>query len=345
MKCSAFDRILDDTAGKNGPVAQTSAETHIQTCALCRARVDELVAPGESLARLIANIEPMTVGSCPGIEDLACWCADDALQPEEARSISLHVSACEACAFSSAQLRLELGRGLGLPHGTVLQARDRATGNSPAVSSAPVVAQVVGTLILAVATATILIPRFDRLNWPREPQAVQGREQSLLDVDQWPLQASFEFRLRGRQETHSLTFPHYPGVQLSRDYEYAVHLSTRRTGWLLLFLKGPDNRLSLLLPTGAPSNPILRLEAGQTARFPSESVWEPISASSGRGELYAVYLDNVTMAETLVSESRRAGASGHKAETLAAKLDQMVVAGDCTSLDRPCVLTFEWEVF
>jgi hypothetical protein len=160
-----------------------------------------------------------------------------------------------------------------------------------------------------------------------------------------PLQAIFEFRLRESSETHSLMFPHYPGIQLSRDYEYAVHLTALRPGWILLISVNPDQRLSLLLPARAPSNQVPSLKAGGVMRFPSGSAWDPVAANSGRHKLYALYLDNAKAAEELVAESRRAEDTGASAVALEKELDEMVVTGGCASLSRPCVLTFEYEVF
>jgi hypothetical protein len=203
-------------------------------------------------------------------------------------------------------------------------------------------------LLLVLVSAAIIVPKLSRLDLPRleSPGAVAiGQRPAQPAPAAWPLQASFEFRLKGGSETHGLMFPHYPGVQLSENYEYALHFTARRTGWLLLFSLDQDRRLALMVPGGGPSSQIPRLEAGQTTRFPHAPAWEPVAAHSGRRKFYAVYLDSVAAADDLVAKSRLPDASGPTEGALAGKLDEMVVAGGCSSAGRPCVLTLEYEVF
>jgi hypothetical protein len=202
-------------------------------------------------------------------------------------------------------------------------------------------------LLLVLFSAAIIVPRLSRLDLPRLefPGAVAvGQRPAQPAPGAWPLHASFEFRLKGSSETHSLWLPHYPGVQLSESYEYAVHFNAYRAGWLLLFSVDQGGRLSLVVPAAGPSSRIPHLDTGQTLRFPHESEWEPIAAVSGQRKLYAVYLDSIAAAEELLTESRRPDSSG-PSEALARKLDEMVVVGGCSSLDRPCVLKLEYEVF
>lgn len=347
MKCPAPDRLLTNLAGENGAAARASAEAHVQTCASCRAGIEALVTPGDSLVRLIATTEPTTAGHCPELEDLACWCAGDQLQPEKAARISLHVSGCEACAFSSAQQRLELGTGSGLPYSGVSQDQGGSGTIAPAVSAASrasVVAQVVGALTLVLVSVATILPRLDRPDSTRGVPAAEDRAQRPANPADWPFQAFFEFRLEASSETHRLMFPHHPGVHLSRDYEYAVHFAARRAGWYLLFSTGPDQRLSLLVPGGGSSHRSAHLEAGETARFPSGVAWEPVAANSGRRQFYAVYLDSITAAEDLVTRWRDREGPGQSTESLVRKLDDMVVAGGCSAIAGACVLTFEYEV-
>jgi hypothetical protein len=182
------------------------------------------------------------------------------------------------------------------------------------------------------------------MQFPRVPAMIDGTRQASNPAES-PQQAIFEFRLRQSSEIHSFMFPHYPGVQLSGDYEFAVHLTALRPGWILLFSVNPDKRLTLLLPGDGGASQIPHLDAGQMVRFPSESAWEPITPNPGRRRFYAVYLDDVATARSLVAESRRADASEGGLAALRTKLDEMVVAGGCASSTRPCVLTFEYEVF
>jgi len=339
---------MKSLAGEHGPAAREAAKAHVRTCASCRAGVDALVAPSDSLVRLAATTEPATVGRCPELEDLACWCTGDTLRPDDVKRIALHVSGCEACAFMTAQLRLELALSPERPFGGLFEHRNGSAVNASVGSAglgAPVIAQVVGGLLLVLISATVLLPKLGRLEFLHEAPVYQRHAQRPPDPAEWPLQASLEFRLKGAAEKHSLMFPHYPPVQLAENYEYAFHFTSRRTGWLLLFSVDQDRRLSLLVPGGAPSSRIPGLEAGRTLRFPPEPAWEPVAANSGRREFYAVYLDSVVAAEELVTKARLPDASGQIAATLTRKLKEMVVAGGCAYADRPCVLTLEYEVF
>lgn len=350
MQCPAPDRLLETLAGGSSSAARAAAEAHVRGCASCRASVDALLAASDALVRLVTVTGPTSLGRCPELEDLACWCTGGPLPPEGVRRVALHVSGCEACAFLAAQLRFELGPGAEHSYGRLFQHRGGSASDAPvhlAVSRAPVVAQCVGTLFLALVSAAIIIPKISRLNFPRlefPPAVAVSPRPAQPALAAWPLKASFEFRLKGSAETHSLWFPHSPAVQLSESYEYAVHFNAHRAGWLLLFSVDQGGRLSVAVPAGGTSNRIPYLDTGQTLRFPRESEWEPIAAVPGRCKLYAVYLDSIAAADNLLTESQRSDASGLR-EALARKLNEMVVVGGCSSVDRPCALKLEYEVF
>jgi hypothetical protein len=349
MRCPAPDRLLETLAGGKGSAVRTAAEAHVRVCASCRALVDALVTPSDTLIRFVTATGPASLGGCPELEDLACWCTGGPLPPEGVRRVALHVSGCEACAFLAAQLRLEIGPAAEHSFGRLFQHQSGPAAGAPmrlAVSRAPVVAQCAGAVLFVLFAAAILVPKLSRLDLPRLefPSAVAvGQRPAQPAPAAWPLQASFEFRLKGSSETHSLWLPHYPGVQLSEGYEYGVHLNAHRAGWLLLFSVDQGGRLSVLVPAGGPSNRVPHLDTGQTLRFPPEPEWEPITAVPGQRKLYAVFLDSIAVAEELLNESERPDASGLN-EALAKKLDEGVVGG-CSSVDRPCVLKLEYEVF
>jgi hypothetical protein len=348
MNCPAPDRLLATLAGEHGAAALSGAQAHVESCATCRAGLNAFIAPDVSLSRLLGHVEPATVGQCPDVEDLACWAAGDPLPLEKVARISIHAAECEACAFSSAQLKLELARTARQLNSGPPKHQSPST-SAPsgisAVSRAPVIAQVMGALALVAASMAILLPRFDQRDSRSEAPTEQVQAPRSAAAADWPFQASFEFRLEGLSASNRLMFPHHPGVHLSKDYDYALHFEARRTGWLLLFSTDPDERLSLLVPGDRGAGQIPRLEPGQSFRFPADLEWEPVAASSGRHELYAVYLDSVAAAEELVSEWNSAGVSGQRIAGLTEKLDQMVVANGCDSTGRPCVLTLEYEVF
>lgn len=271
----------------------------------------------------------------------------------EAADLERHLAGCDRCVVRArleykaatapvwwAPQRPRLG-----PIPPVPPAGPPVGGTPPAASRASVIAQVFGALALVLYSTMIILPRFHGPQSTHEPATAQGRALPPPNHVDWPFEAIFEFRLISSAETHRLMFPRHPGVHLSRDYDYSVHFIARRSGWILLFSMDRDRGPSLLFPSGGASDQIPHLEAGQTVRFPAEPAWEPISAVSGRRELYAVYLDSVATAQELVNESRLSDASGQRAEGLTRKLDEMVVADGCTSVDRPCVLTFEYEVF
>jgi hypothetical protein len=348
MICPPPELLFESLAGGGGWSARARAEAHLHSCASCRAAADAFVAPADPLVRLVASVGPAAYGSCPSLEDIACWYAGDPLYPEEVRHISQHVSGCEACAFSVAQLGLGLSKGLGRPPAGISQNRRAPAAQPPAMTAASrtaVIAQVFGALVLVLVSGAIILPKLTLPDFTRGVTLDRGSAGTRSIPAEWPLESSFEFRLQSSSETHSLMFPHDPGVQLSRDYQYAIHFTARRPGWILLFSVGPDQRLSLLVPGGGASSQIPHLEAGQTGRFPSGSAWEAVAADPGQRRFYAVYLDNAAAAEALAAESRRASAAGPPAAPLMKKLDAMAAAGDCTSQDRPCVLTFDYEVF
>jgi len=347
MNCPTPDRLLADLAGENGGTARLTADAHVGVCFLCRAAVDALVAPDESLISVVAGVAPATEGRCPGPEDLACWCVGDLLGSEELAYISKHLLACEWCAFTVAQLNPKLSKEALFPRRLVAQSHHEPPGVAVSAGArASVIAQVLGALALLLASAVVVLPWLHRQ--ASVPKPLSSRQTRALvsggPID-WPFQAFFEFRLKADSEIHQLTFPHHPGIHLSQDYEYSIHVSARRVGWILLFSKGLDETLSLLFPTGRFPTEIPYLEAGQTARFPAGLSWESIPEVSGRREFYAVYLDSVAAAEKLVAESQLPHASGLHANVLAEKLDEMVGAGGCSSVAHTCVLTLEYEVF
>lgn len=348
MTCPQPDRLIEQLAGEHGASTLARAEAHVQSCASCCTVLNAFVKPSDSFIRLIAQTEPASGGHCPDLESLACWCAGDPLNSAEAHLISLHLSGCEACAVLTAHLRLELADGAVQPFGGVFQDQNGLFAAAPAIASTsrvPVIAQLVGAFLLVLVSASIVLPKLDRLKLPRLAPATLGNALPGANPAESPLQAIFEFRLRESSETRSLIFPHYPGIQLSKDYEYAVHLTALRPGWILLFSVNPNQRLSLLLPARASSNHVPSLKTGGVMRFPSGSAWEPVSANSGRHRFYALYLDNAKAAEALVAESHRAEDTGASSAALEKELDEMVEAGGCASVSRPCVLTFEYDVF
>jgi hypothetical protein len=340
-----------DLAGESGVAAQMSAEAHTHACASCRANVEALVAPADSLTRLMASTPPERLGDCPAIEDLACWCSGDPLPSGEMSRISQHVLLCEACAFSTAQLKLELAKIPPIVHVGNPQPPSAQTTQASVAPSSPraaVIAQILGALAVLLAAAAIILPRFE---WPHSSPDTQKRSnaaatQPTPQSTNWPFEATFDFRLAGSTQTHSLMFPHHPGVHLSKDYEYSIRFVTRRAGWVLLFSNAPGQNVSLLDPadaSGAQLPPPYK--PGQTLRFPAAGAWQSIPASPAQYQLYAVYLaDRATVAE-LLTQARNQSSSGPDAVALVRKLDDMVLKGGCSSTGQSCVLTFEYEAF
>jgi hypothetical protein len=345
MKCPQPERLLENLAGKNGAVEKARAEAHVAGCGPCGAALDSLLAPAGPLVRFLAETAPARLEGCPEPEDLAWWSEGGPMQPGEANRIALHLSGCEACALLSAQLRLELARG-SQAVGPFHPAQAQAAHIPAAVWRASLIAQIVGGLLLALFLMRVILPRLSHLALPR--MVVRTEQPSVQPASsnsqEWPLRAAFEFRLRGSSETHELQFPYFAGLQLSKDYEYAVQLTAQRSGWFLLLAVGPDQRLSVPLPSGTPSSGVPRLETGQAARFPSGTAWAPVDAIPGRREFYVVYLDNSAAAQALLAESQHTEASGHGAVAWGPKLEELVAAG-CASVNQPCVLKFEYEVY
>lgn len=348
MACPAPDRLLSVLAGSDGGSAQRAAEAHVQSCASCRGGLSAITSPSGSLRLLVGTIEPERAGVCPEIEDLACWSAGDPLSPESSARIAAHVSECEACGVLYGRLKLELGGPSGASTLSTLEPRNqppKITQGALGSLRAGFVAQVAGAFSLAFLSIAVVLPRLHQHRPTQEPTSTQPSSLPPHAAIDSPFAAAFDFRLKGGSDTHTVMFPHHPGVHLSENYEYAVKVAVRRTGWLFVISIGPDRRPSLLLPDGDRSTDVPRLNAGDTRRFPSERAWRPIDRGPGRWNLYAVYLDNAAGTEKLFNECSAAYASASLAAELVKQLEDNMTAGSCLAVDHTCVQTLEYEVF
>jgi hypothetical protein len=343
MNCPLPERLFESLAGKHGASAQAMAEAHLLICAACREAIDKLAAPARSVSRLAATIGPSAALVCPSREDLAAWAAGDPLHPAESAEIAAHVSSCEDCAYSAARLRLHLASEFGQSFpGIFQQAASSATGIL-AASRAPVIAQAVGALALVLIPAALLLPRFKLPELPRAASLDQGSVEAQPVSVAGRFQASFDFRLDSEPQPHTLDFPRQPGPQLSSDYEYAFHFSAHRAGWLLLFSVDPNGKLTQLVPGGDPSGRIPHLQSGETSRFPAGSGWKTVDPAPGPRRFYAIYLNTLDEAEALAAQARRAPSQDNDA--FVRSLEEMASGNGCSSVDRPCVQAFEYEVF
>jgi hypothetical protein len=341
MRCLLPERLMEDLAGINGSRSRDAAQEHLDACALCCAAVDALETPDTTLVRLLAVTPPVAFGHCPGSEDLACWCLGDSQSTRDSEEIAIHLLGCEACSFAVASLRLEFGSGLEASSSRSQNHPGGLASGVPAASRAPLIAQVIGALVLAILAAPYVVSLFGRLALPHLlPGTIIGSTSATAPAD-WPLRAQFEFHLKNSSETHTLAFPHYPGVQLSQDYEYSIQLTALRPGVALLFAIDQDHRVNLLIPAEDSLNSILRIEPPQTVRFPVDLTWQKIDPAIGRTRFYAVYFDDVKQAEAFVAESHRSQSAG----ILKSTLDEMVTAGGCPAGLSPCAVTFQYEVF
>ena len=225
----------------------------------------------------MASTPPERLDDCPAIEDLACWCSGDPLPLDEMSRISQHVLLCEACAFSTAQLKLELAKMAPIVGNSQPPSAQTSQG-AVAVASprAAVIAQILGGLAVLVAAAAIVIPRFE---WPHSTPQPEKRSNAAvsepsLQSANWPFEAAFDFRLAGNPRTHSLMFPHHPGVHLSKDYEYSVRFVTRRAGWVLLFSNIPGQKVLLLNPAAVLADQLPPpYKPGQAFQYPASGGW------------------------------------------------------------------------
>lgn len=341
MSCPAPELLLRQLTGENGPAAQKRAEAHIQTCAGCRAGIEGLVTPDDEFVQLLDATEPIRAGNCPVMEDLACWCAGDPLSIPQASHIANHLLVCEACSLLAAQLKLDLS---GTPISTPARA---STGGTwlRSVSTAPVIAQIFGTIALLAAGTLIVLSGFEshQPKTERSNPSTKSRQEKT-NAAPWPFQAVFDFRPVAASEQYHLTFPHRPALHLSADYEYAVRLTSQRAGWALLYSAGPDRHLTALNLGRDPTNSVLPMSPGESVRFPPQGVWEELASSVGKYQLYAVYLPDRQSAQRLAVQSKQQ--SSEKAvSAFVQELDDMVVKNDCSLDGRPCVLTFEYSVY